>query len=77
MTLYPEGGEVVLHSVGGKLRVISRAAWDQDQARSVPLFVLNEDEGAALAWQLGYWLGQERLRPGYQMGGRVQADYTF
>jgi hypothetical protein len=75
MSLYPKAGEVVLHSVGGELSVISRAAWDKDKAHAAPLFTLNEDECAALAWQLGYWLGKERLRPGYQMGERVQADY--
>lgn len=39
--------------------------------------MLTDDEGAAVGWFLKYWLGEHKLRPGYNMRDRVKAQFDF
>jgi hypothetical protein len=79
MILYPrEGSDTVLYCEGGVLRIFDRAEWDLRKASGAPRATLSEADGAALAWFLRYWLGESRLRPGYQMAkDAVRAEFDF
>ena len=78
MVLYPQDGSgFVCYCHGGDLRVYARNAWDESKALAEPVLRLTEAEGAALAWFLRYWLGEHRLRPGYEMRREVNAEFDF
>jgi hypothetical protein len=77
MILYPKSGEYVLYCRGGELRIIARDAWQREKWAAAPLVTLSSAEGAALAWHLRYWLGEDALHPGYDMRNEVQAEYDF
>jgi hypothetical protein len=77
MTLYPKSGNLVLYCCAGELQIWGREDWRQKNSDGKPLCTLTEAEGSALAWQLRDWLGEKALRPGYDMGDEIRADYYF
>lgn len=77
MVLFPKDGDVVIYCQAGRMSVVSRNAWIAQKAQAESLCILNEQEGAAVAWFLRYWLGEEQLRPGYHMHDKIQAEFDF
>ena len=78
MILRPRAGpDYVLHCDGGTMAVYARTDWDAQRASATPLFRLSSAEGASLAWFLRYWIGEQRLRPGYSMRHEVDAEFDF
>jgi hypothetical protein len=78
MVLYPkDGSPYVFYLQAGVLRLYDRATWDRDKTKGQALTELDGPEGASIAWFLRYWLGESTLQPGYQMHGKVNAQFDF
>ena len=77
MILHPAAGTLVLYCEGGVLRIYDRETWARERRKATPLATLSREDGAALGWFLRYWLGEDALRPGYQMRGQVHAEFDF
>ena len=78
MVLHPKDmTPFVVYCRGGELSVVAQDKWDRAGAAAKPLFRLNKDEGAALAWFLSYWIGNAALKPGYQMRDLIEAEFEF
>jgi hypothetical protein len=77
MALHPKQGDVVVYCRGGEMRIYDRGDWELNKSNAAPIATLSASEGAALAWFLKYWLGDAALQPGYNLGGRVDADFDF
>jgi hypothetical protein len=62
MILYPkDGSDIVLYCRAGDLKIYSRKARSVGKAQGGPLTTFSESEGAAIAWFLRYWHGDDRL----------------
>jgi hypothetical protein len=78
MILYPrDNSPYVLYLKGGAMSLYHRDAWDREGINGKPLTTFTADEGAAVAWFLKYWLGDDALQPGYGMRDRVKAEFNF
>jgi len=78
MALYPkDGSPFVFYFKGGQPSLYERGAWESEGVNGKPLCMLTQDEGAAVAWFLKYWLGDDALRPAYSMRDTVKADFEF
>jgi hypothetical protein len=77
MVLYPQQGNLVVYCHAGTMSIFQRTDWEAAKSNASPLSVLSHADGAALAWFLKYWLGDQALRPGYSMPGEVQAEFDF
>lgn len=77
MMLYPrQGSDVVIYCHAGEMRIFSRKDWEVKGVHANPIAIISESESAALAWVLKYWLGDERLKPGYRMSD-ITAEFDF
>ena len=77
MALFPkEGSDFVFYCYGGNLHVYDKSVWERDKSKGQPIFTFSQNEAAALAWFLKYWLGEHRLKPGYQLEG-VYAHFDY
>ena len=78
MILRPhDGADFIVHCDGGAVAVYQLVEWEARRAAGTPLFRLSASEGASLAWFLRYWLGEQQLRPGYNMRGAVDAEFDW
>lgn len=78
MILYPkDDSPYVVYCRGGSMRLYDRGTWAREKANGKPVCTLTAEEGAALAWFLKYWLGDDTLRPGYDMRRTVNSEYDF
>lgn len=78
MVLYPkDGSPYILYCQGGEMRLYDRPVWDREKSAGAPLCTFTAAEGAAIAWFLKYWLGEQALQPGYEMPGKVTAKFDF
>jgi len=77
MVLYPkDGSDLVLYCRAGIIQIFTRKDWDEKKAQAEPLATFSESEGAATAWFLRYWLGEDRLKPGYNMRD-IDTEFDF
>jgi hypothetical protein len=78
MALYPkDNSPYVLYCKGGQMSLYERETWDRDKISAKPICSFTADEGAAIAWFLKYWLGDDALRPGYRMRDTVNTEFDF
>ena len=60
-----------------QMSLYDREAWEREGINGKPLCTFTADEGAAVAWFLKYWLGDDALQPGYSMRDRVNVKFNF
>jgi hypothetical protein len=71
-----DGSDIILYCRAGELRIYTQQEWDEKKAEGKPLASLSRAEGAAIAWFLRYWLGEDNLKPGYH-NSLVDAEFDF
>jgi hypothetical protein len=77
MVLYPATNQnFVVCCEGSKMMVFEIKEWQTQKQNKTPIISFSVDEARALTWFLKYWIGDDKLKPGYQIKG-INTEFSY